>query len=96
MRTYGATRWKLVWLVLQEGLLLTSSGFILGIVFSRIGFFILSMMMETNYHYTFSGWTWVAEEWWLLATALAIGLLASLIPAIRVFNITISQKLTHA
>lgn len=96
MRTYGATRWKLVWLVVQEGLLLTFFGFIFGIVFSRIGIFILSMMMETNFHYTFSGWTWVVEEWWLMAGSLVIGLLASLLPAIRVFNINISQKLTHA
>ncbi|MEO1096888.1 MAG: FtsX-like permease family protein [Bacteroidota bacterium] len=96
MRTYGATRWKLARLVIQEGLLLTSVGFIFGVICSRIGIFILSMMMEANYHYTFSGWSWVAEEWWLLATALAIGLLASLLPAIRVFNINISKKLAHA
>jgi putative ABC transport system permease protein len=52
--------------------------------------------METNYHYAFSGWTWVAEEGWLLAVALAIGLLASLLPAIRVFHINISKTLADA
>ncbi|MEM1407061.1 MAG: ABC transporter permease [Bacteroidota bacterium] len=96
MRTYGATRWKLARLVIQEGLLLTCIGFIFGVVFSRIGVLILSVMMEANYHYTFSGWSWLREEWWLLATALAIGLLASLLPAISVFNINISKKLAHA
>ncbi|MEM9857475.1 MAG: ABC transporter permease [Bacteroidota bacterium] len=96
MRTYGATRWKLAWLIVQEGLLLTSFGFIFGMVLSRIGIFVLSMITEANYHYTFSGWTWLTQEWWLLATALVVGLLASLIPAIRVFHINISQKLAHA
>jgi putative ABC transport system permease protein len=52
--------------------------------------------METNYHYAFSGWTWVTEEGWLLAVALAIGLLASLLPAIRVFHINISKTLADA
>ncbi len=93
MRTYGATRWKLVWLVLQEGLLLTLSGFVLGMLFSRIGLWLVSGMMEATYHYGFSVWTWVPEEAWLLVTALGIGLLASLLPAIRVFRINISKTL---
>jgi len=96
MRTYGATRWQLVWLVLQEGLLLTLTGFLLGMLFSRLGLWLVSRLMEASYHYTFSGWAWVAEEGWLLATALAIGLLASLLPAIRVFRINISKTLAHA
>ncbi|MEM6525248.1 MAG: FtsX-like permease family protein [Bacteroidota bacterium] len=96
MRTYGATRWKLAQLVLQEGLLLTLFGFLFGIILSRMGIFVLSAMMESNYHYSFSGWTWVKEEWFLLATAITIGLLASLLPALRVFNINISKKLSHA
>ena len=96
MRTYGATRWQLVWLVLQEGLLLTFSGFIFGIIFSRLGLLLVSGMMSSSYHYEFSGWIWVTEEAWLLVIALAIGLLASLIPAIRVFRINISQTLADA
>ena len=96
MRAYGATRWQLVWLVLQEGLLLTLIGFVLGIFFSRIGLWLVSGLMEAGYHYSFSGWAWLMEEWWLLAIALSIGLLASLLPAIRVFHISISKTLAHA
>lgn len=96
MRAYGATRWQLVGLVVQEGLLLALVGFLLGILFSRIALWLVSGLMEASYHYAFSGWTWVAEEGWLLATALAIGLLASLLPAIRVFYINISKTLADA
>ena len=96
IRTYGATRWQLVWLVLQEGLLLTVTGFLLGILFSRLGLWLVSELMKASYHYEFSGWAWVAEEGWLLATALVIGLLASLLPAIRVFRIDISKTLADA
>lgn len=96
MRTYGATRWQLVWLVLQEGLVLTLTGFLLGMLFSRLGLWLVSRLMETTYHYSFSGWGLVMEEWWLLATALVIGLLASLLPAFRVFRINISKTLADA
>jgi len=96
MRTYGATRWQLVWLVLQEGLLLVLTGFLLGVLFSRIGLWLISGLMEASYHYSFSGWGWAAEEGWLLAIVLMIGLLASLIPAIQVFRINISKTLADA
>lgn len=96
MRTYGATRIKLVILVLQEGLLLTITGFLLGISFSRIGLWLISGLMESSYHYAFSGWVWLNEEWLLLIAAIAIGLLASIMPAIRVFHVHISKTLSDA
>jgi putative ABC transport system permease protein len=52
--------------------------------------------MEADFHYSFSGWMWLIEEWWLLATALWIGLLASLLPAINTFYINISKTLADA
>ena len=96
MRTYGATRSQLVWLVLQEGVLLTLVGFLLGLLFSRIGLWLVSGLMEASYHYAFTGWTWLAEESWLLAITLAIGCVASLLPAIQVFRINISKTLADA
>ncbi len=96
MRTYGANRWQLVWLVLQEGLLLTLLGFLFGIVFSRLGLWLVSGLMESSYHYEFSGWTLLAEEAWLLISALAIGFLASILPAIYIFRINISKTLANA
>jgi len=95
MRNYGASRWQLVWLVLQESLLLTLTGYLFGVIFSRIGLWLVSELMEANYHYEFSNWNWLAAEGWLLITALAIGLVSSLIPAIHVFRINISKTLAN-
>lgn len=95
IRTYGSTRWQLVWMVLQEGLLLTLVGFLLGICFSRMGIWLVSGFMEAGYNYSFTGWMWLTEEWWLLLTSLAIGLLASLVPAINAFYINISKVLVN-
>ncbi len=96
LRSYGASRWQLVWMVLQEGLLLTSIGFLSGIIISRTGLWLISILLESDLHYSFSGWVWLQEEWWLLSVALTIGLLASLLPAIRVFHINISKTLANA
>ncbi len=96
MRSYGSTRWQLVWLVLQEGLLLTLTGYLLGVLFSRIGLWLVSGLVKAGYHYSFSGQVWLREESWLLAVALAIGLLASILPAIRAFHINISKTLADA
>ena len=95
MRTYGATRWQLVWLVLQEGLLLTLFGFLLGFIFSRLGLWLVSQFMQSSYHYEFAGWFWLPEEMWLLGIALSIGLVAALLPAIQIFNINISKTLAN-
>ncbi len=96
MRTYGATRWRLVWLVMQEGLLLSLIGFMLGMMLSRMGLWIISRMMQASYHYELTGWIWLKEEVWLFVTALFIGFIASMIPAIRVFRINISKTLADA
>ena len=96
MRCYGSSRRQLVWSVLQEGLLLTFTGFLLGIIFSRIGLWFVSNLMEADFHYSFSGWVWLMEEWWLLITALTIGLLASILPAFNAFYINISKTLSDA
>jgi len=96
MRVYGAYRIKLVLMMLQEGLLLTLVGFLLGILGSKLSLWAISHMLEANYHYSFAGWTWQIEDYWLLFTAFSIGLLASLLPAILVFRLNISKTLNHA
>ncbi|MEM9025075.1 MAG: FtsX-like permease family protein, partial [Bacteroidota bacterium] len=93
---YGATRWQLVWLVTLEGMLLSVIGFLLGVVFSRCGLWLITGWVQASYHYALSGWAWEAGEGWLLAAALGIGLFASLLPAFRVFHINLSQTLADA
>ena len=96
MRAYGSTRWQLLWLVLQEGLLLGLLGFFLGLSFSRVGLWLINKLVESNYYYSLTGSVWLKEEWWLFIVTIAIGLFASLIPAIRAFTINISKTLADA
>ncbi|UII29560.1 ABC transporter permease [Fulvivirga ulvae] len=96
MRTYGASRWQVVWVVLQEALLLTWIGFACGLLFSRVGLSILSSHTQASYHYELSGWQFLPEEWVLLFIATGIGLVAAFIPAIQTFYINISKTLADA
>ncbi len=57
MRSMGASRRKVFFLIIIEGLILSLIGFILGIILSRIAVLILGNMMENNYRYQFSIWT---------------------------------------
>jgi putative ABC transport system permease protein len=38
-------------------------------------------ILEKGYKYQFTGWLWIPEEVWIIAGALLIGLLASVLPA---------------
>lgn len=96
MRVMGATKRKLFFLIILEGLILALIGFVIGIILSHVGMNILSSYMEASYRYSFSGTVFLREEFYLLLGALAIGLFAALIPAIQASNTDISDTLTDS
>ncbi len=96
MRSMGASRWKLFRMIIQESLLLTFVGFLLGVFFSRIGMMVMSKFMENQYHYQFTELGLLKEEIHLFFIVLFIGFLAALVPAVQAFNTNISKTLAHA
>jgi putative ABC transport system permease protein len=95
MRVMGASRQRLFLLIMLEGLLLAVIGFVVGIVLSHVAMAILAAYMTDTYRYTFTGWTWLAQEWILLAAALGIGLSAAIIPAWQAYRTQISETLSQ-
>lgn len=95
MRTMGGTRRTLFTLILQEGLLLVVLGFACGIALSRIGLLILSNTMQDNFHYSLDKLGITSWEMLLFGITLLIGILASLLPAIRALRIDISKTLSN-
>ncbi|MEZ4775488.1 MAG: FtsX-like permease family protein [Bacteroidia bacterium] len=93
MRTLGASRLQLFGFVVQEGLILSVWGFILGMCVSRGGMIFLSAVIESDYHYQFDPWHILPEEGYLLGLTLLIGFVAALIPGIQAFNTHISETL---
>ena len=93
MLSMGASRTKLFFLLLLEGLIISVIGFVMGIFLSRLGLWIMSENVEQNFHYDFNVLSLLTEEFWLFLGALFIGLLAAAIPSLGIYKIDISRTL---
>ncbi|MGB0864798.1 MAG: ABC transporter permease [Saprospiraceae bacterium] len=93
MRVMGASRLKLFFLIILEGLMIAILGYILGLLLSHGGMSIFSGAAEEAYQYSFDGWRFLKEEVYILLGALAIGIVAALIPALMVYKTDISETL---
>ena len=96
IRTLGASRLQLSTMIIFESIILTISGFILGLLFSRFGVMFVSSLMEESINYNLSSFKILNEEYWLLVLSVIIGLMASLIPAVQVYKMNISKILADA
>lgn len=95
MRTMGASPTRLFAMIILEGLLLAVLGYGLGTLISHGGMELLAGEMKAAYRYTFTGRTFLPEEFYLLGGALAVGFIAAVIPAIQARNTDISKTLAE-
>ena len=95
MRVMGAGRSRLFLLIVCEGILLSIMGFCIGIALSHGAMQVLAKYMSDAYRYSFSGWMWLTEEWYLLVGAVFIGFLAAVIPAWGAYRQDISRTLSQ-
>lgn len=93
MMTMGGKRSLLFLMLLLEGIFLSLSGFIFGMLFSRIGLFLISKSVSDTYHYSIDTMQIQTEEIFLLIAALLVGIFAALIPSIGIYKIDISKTL---
>ena len=94
LRTLGASRGQLVTLVFLEGISLTILGAIFGIAFGH-GF--LALIVEFASQEVVSlvdPWIFLPEEGLIFGYALAVGIIASLIPAWSAYQTSIAKQLT--
>lgn len=94
LRTLGASRGQLVALVFLEGISLTILGAIFGIAFGH-GF--LALIVEFASQEVVSlvdPWIFLLEEGLIFGYALAVGIIASLIPAWSAYQTSIAKQLT--
>jgi putative ABC transport system permease protein len=94
LRTLGASRGQLVGLVFLEGISLTSMGALLGIGFGH-GFLALVVALTTQEVVSLvDPWIFLPEEGLIFGYALAVGIVASLIPAWSAYQTSIAKQLT--
>lgn len=94
IRTLGGSRLQLSKMIIFESLTLTISGFLLGLLFSRLGVILVSSLIEDSINYNLNSFNILIEEYWLLILSFLIGLIASLIPVIQVYKMNISKILS--
>ena len=95
MLSMGATRAQLFGMLLLEGLVLALIGFVLGVLLSRVGLWLFSNTVSSEYHYDLAAFSILPEEWVLLGVAVLIGLLAAALPALGVYGMNISRTLAE-
>jgi len=97
LRITGATKFQLLWLVLLESIFLCTIGFILGIVFGRIGLYFLSVSSQEEFKMAFDPFEFLwKEEGMLFLATLTVGIVAAIIPAIKAYSLNISKTLANA
>lgn len=93
-RVLGASRGRVFMMILGEGVMLSVLGYLFALIISHIGMWVVSGILESNYHYSFDAWDFSIFELYLLAVALIIGLISALIPAIKAYRTDISTTLS--
>ena len=95
MRSLGASRGKLLAAILIEGLILASAGVLLGLVFGHALTQVLGTWLHAAQRVQITGWTVVPGELALIISALAVGLLSALLPAVLAYRTDIAGVLAR-
>jgi putative ABC transport system permease protein len=93
MRVMGGSKWKLFALVLLEGIILSIIGFLIGSLLAHLGMEYAAKYLKSDFRYSFTGWQFLKEEWWLAAVSLLIGIISALIPAWQASTTDINDTL---
>ncbi len=96
LRSIGASRLQLLFLVFLEGIMLTLIGALLGILLGHTFLQVLISQNDSGVVAAFEPWIFLKQELWLLGYALCVGLLASLIPAFAAYQTDIAKQLTRS
>jgi putative ABC transport system permease protein len=95
LRTLGGRRIQLFILILLEGFFMVALGLIIGLALSRVGITMLSDMAKDSFHDEFNAFLFLPQEYYLVGITLGLGVVASLLPALRAFFMDISKTLSN-
>ncbi|MBK8517766.1 MAG: ABC transporter permease [Saprospiraceae bacterium] len=95
LRVMGAGMLKVFALIIIEGLILAGIGFVIGSLMSHIGMEVIAKYLKADFRYSFTGWSWIREEWFILIVSLLLGFIASFIPALQAAKTDINKTLSE-
>lgn len=85
LRSMGAPRMRLFVLIISEGVMLATIGFVVGWLLSRGAMIGVAALAEESYRYTLRVWEWHLQDTILLGVSILIGVVAALIPALQAY-----------
>ncbi len=95
MRMLGASRAKLMGLLLVEALALSAAGALLGLALGHVLMEVLGAALRAAQQVPVTGWTWAPGELWLVVLAFGVGVLAALLPAWRASRAEVAPVLAE-
>jgi putative ABC transport system permease protein len=90
MRILGAGRKKVSLSVLLEGLVLSATGTLAGILLGHLGIELISMVLLKQSQIILTGFTFVQEEILVFISGIAAGIIASVIPSVKAYRKDVS------
>lgn len=95
MRVAGAGPRTLLLMILAEGWWIAGLGLVIGLLAGHGGMHLAAGMLEHQYKYSFTAWIWVGDEYWIIASALLMGTLAAIVPALQGARVNLHQTLAE-
>ncbi|MDN5286476.1 MAG: transporter permease [Mucilaginibacter sp.] len=94
MRTMGASRIKLFLIIITEGICLTVTGTVVGLVLGHLALQMIGHYQDST-QAKLSGSIFLVQETYLIGVGSGIGLIASLLPAMQAYRSNISRILAQ-
>ena len=95
MRSMGATRSKLFFAIIMEGLWITFLGTLIGSVTGHLTIELINSAIPESDRSGISGMVFLDQEIWVILVSISVGVLAAIIPAVQAFKTDISKTLAR-
>jgi len=95
MRSFGARPGKLFALMMAESMIVSLISVSVGLIMGHLLVEAIARWLASTKHIHMTGKLFLVQEYWLIPVSLAIGVLAALLPAIRVYRIDIFKTLVR-
>ena len=96
MRCLGASRWELFVLLFVEGMLLTGSGILVGLLLAHGGVEIIGTWLGTTQNMVLTGIIWAPTETWLVSGLVIVGAVTAILPSWQAFRTDVAGTLAKS